>query len=266
MQDIKQALPEMEPELNAIQQIGEVLPVILDNPYLEKNQKLAKESWEKYPWNSFAIRVNLKASAPAIAQAIHEGFKERSVIRVLVIGDRNAELSSYVLTSIKDRGTRQELEYTFSAPSDSILQSAQQRLKDFSFVKYKNFDIGKGADEQGFIPGSIDLVVCLHSLYSVANVDESLMLIQQLLCPKGCLLIYEVTKLNYLTELLFFPTLFFHNDNTKNLCLPTNKWKDFLQRNGFVDVFSVTAARDSFPSVIAGYKCKNTIVLGKLPS
>ena len=266
VQDIKQALPEMKPELNAIQQIGEVLPVILDNPNLEKNQKLAKECWEKYPWNSFAIRVNLKASAPAIAQAIHEGFKERSVIRVLVIGDRNAELSSYVLTSIKDRGTRQELEYTFSAPSDSILQSAQQRLKDFTFVKYKNFDIGKGADEQGFIPGSIDLVVCLHSLYSVANVDESLMLIQQLLCPKGCLLIYEVTKLNYLTKLSFFPTLVFHNDNTKNLCLPTNTWKDFLQRNGFVDVFSVTAARDSFPSVIAGYKCENTIVPGKLPS
>ena len=266
MQDIKQALPEMETELNAIQQIGEVLPVILDNPDIERNQKPEKECWEEYLWNSFAIRVNLKASAPAIAQAIHEGFKDRSVIRVLVIGDRNAELSSYVLSSIKDKGMKQELEYTFSAPSDSILQSAQQQLKDFTFVKYKNFDVGKGADEQGFIPGSIDLVICLHSLYSVANVDVSMTLIQRLLCPRGCLLIYEVTQLNYLTELLFFSSLFFHKDNTENLCLSTNKWKDFMQRNGFVDVLSVAAARDSFPSVIAGYKYENAIVPGKLPS
>ena len=51
MQDIKQALPEMEPELNAIQQIGELLPDILDNPDIERNQKPAKECWEAYLWN-----------------------------------------------------------------------------------------------------------------------------------------------------------------------------------------------------------------------
>ena len=266
IQDIKQALPEMEQELNVIKQFGEELPVILENPNSEANQKLAKECREKYIWNSFSTKMHLKITASAVVQAIHDGFKEKSVIRVLLVGDRNAELSKYILRHVKQKGIKQEVEYTFSASSHFLLQNAQQQLKDFSFVKYKFFDMAKGTSEQGFVPDSFDLAICVHALHSATNVDRNMLLMRSLLCQQGCLLMYEVTKLNCLTEVLFFPSLFFQPDDTKNLCFSTSEWKDAMTRNGFVDIFSVSASRECFPSVIAGYKCNKAIVSNALPS
>ena len=263
MQDIEKSLPEMEQELSVLRQFGEMLPIALDNPNSNNYHNLARESWEQYMWNSIATGVHLKVSASAIAQGIQEGLKEKSIIRVLLIGDRNAELSKNILSHITEKGMKEKVEYNFSAYTTSLLEDAKQQLKDFSFVKYKCFDIGKSTGEQGFVPGSFDLVICLQTLYSTANTKESIMLFRRLLCEQGCLLIYEVTKLTHLTEVLFFSSLFHHD--TKTLCLSINEVKDMMNKSGFVDVFNIPPPRECFPSIIAGYKCKNAMDASSFP-
>ena len=87
------------------------------------------ECLEKYLWNAFATKVHLKASASAIVQAVEEGFKERSVIRVLMVGDRYSVLSRYILPRIEEKGMKQQLEYTFAASTGSILQNHNKSCK-----------------------------------------------------------------------------------------------------------------------------------------
>ncbi|KAL9982576.1 hypothetical protein ACROYT_G004638 [Oculina patagonica] len=264
LEDIKHLLPEMEQELSAFQQLEEALPVILEEPNTEKKQTLAKEWWNKYLENSFATKVHLQASAAAITQAIKEAFLKKSVIRVLVVGDWNDGLSTCILPCLKEKGIEHKLEYTFTASTDSLLQNAKQQLKDFTFVKCKYLDIEQDIEEQGFVPESYDLLVSLYELHSKENAVGSLNHMRRLLCNQGCLLIYEVTKVNYLIELLFHPSLSFHLGHSEKILLSTDEWKDTMTRNGFVDVFTVDASYECCPSVIAGYKCKNHTISRRL--
>ena len=256
MEDITYVLPEMDQELSAIQQLGEALSTILEDPSLEKNQKLAKRWWRKYLENSFATRVYLQASASAVAQAIEDAFLEKSVIRVLVAGDWNASASNCILPFLKGKGIEHKLEYTFTASTDSLLRNAQQQLKDFTFVNYRYLDIEQDIEEQGFVPESYDLMVSLFELNSTANATDSLLRIRRLLCNRGCLLVYEGTKVNYLIELLH-PSLSLQLGHSEKLLLSTDEWKETMTRNGFDNVFTIDAAYECFPGIIAGYKCKN---------
>lgn len=256
MQDIKEALPELREELDVIRQFGETLPAILEDPNSEQNQHVGREWWEKYLWSSFATRMHIKATASVIAQVIQAGFKTKSVIRVLVINDRNADLTKYTLPHIKEEGIKQGLEFTFSASSNFILSNAQEQLREFPFVRYKYFDAKIDKDDEEFVPESFDLVLCLHALHSPANANQNIQRIRRLLRQRGCLLIYEVTELNRLSEFLLLPLSLSQKVDAKNHCLSSTQWEEIMTSNGFIDVFSAKASHDCFPSVIAGCKCE----------
>lgn len=268
MEDLKYELPEMEQELSAIPQLEEeALPTILENQNTKKNQTQAQQLWEKYRDKSFVRRIHLQASASAIVLAIKEAFLEKGVIRVLVVGDLNATLSNCILPYLKEKGMEQRLEYTLTASTYSLLQNAQQQLKDFTFVKYRHLEIAQDIEDQGFVPESYDLLVSMYALHSTPSATEGLLQFRRLLCNQGCLLIYEATKMNYLMEQLFHPSLALQPGDKEKHLLSTDEWKDMVTRNGFVDASTVDARNECFPSVIAGYKSSNyAIYPGSLPA
>ena len=262
-EDFQQALSGIKQDLSVNRSFENVPFDISETANVTKHQTLVDECWEKYPWNSFATKVHLRASASAIVQAIQEAFKQKSVIRVLMIGDRNTDLSNSILTHMREKGMKQKLDYTFSASSDSLFQNAQQHLKEFTFVKYKYLDVDNFTEEQGFVAESFDLVICLFTSHFTANTTESLLLLRRLLCQQGCLVIYEVVKLNQTAEPMgCLPSLFFHKNE---ICwLSNDEWEDIMTRSDFVDVVSV-ASHKCFPSIITGYKCRKEILPSSLP-
>ena len=248
-QDVKKAFSGTKQECSPFEHFEENNPVISNFSSAEESRVLPKEHWEKHWWKS--TEKHLKTSAFSIAQVIQDGFQEKKVIRVLLTGDENAELSKSLLPHLKEKGLTNEVEYIFSASSELLLQNAKEQLKDFAFVKYSYLEPGKNTDEQGFIPQSFDFVISLDIVHPTVSMDKSMMAFQQLLCEQGGLLIFApLPKPNAKEE--FYP--------------PKIRWNDVMTRNGFVDVFTVSPSEEYSPSVIGGYKSKKAAIVSSRSS
>ena len=234
LEDVKQVFSGMKHEFSPFEHCDDNNPISLD----------ILRSGDSQVWNS--TEKHLKTSAFAIAKVIQDGFQEKKVIRVLLTGDQNAELSKSLLPHLKEKGLTNELEYIFSASSELPLQNAKEQLQDFAFVKYSYFQPGKSTDEQGFIPESVDFVICLDIFRLTVSVEESVMTFQRLLCQQGGLLIFAP---------------FLEPNANEEFNPPKKRWNDVMTKNGFVDVFAVSSSGEYSLSVIGGYKSKKAAIV-----
>lgn len=56
----------------------------------------------------------------------------------------------------------------------------------------KAYDLSKPLDEQGFTPGSVDIVTAFHVLHATPDISSTLTSLYELLAPGGCLLVIEL--------------------------------------------------------------------------
>ena len=249
LQDVKKAFSGMGREYSTFGHFEANNPVVSNISSSEDSQILPKKHWEKHWWKS--TETYLKSIAFSIAQVIQDGFQEKKVVRVLLTGDQNAELSKSLLPHLEEKVLTNEVEYIFSASNELLLQNAKERLKDFAFIKYSYFEPGKNTDDQGFIRESFDFVISLDIVHPTVSMDKSMTAFQQLLCEQGVLLIFApFPKTNVKEE--FYP--------------PQKRWNDVLTRNSFVNVFAVSPSEEYSPSVIGGYKSEKAAIASSLSS
>ncbi|WP_411025553.1 class I SAM-dependent methyltransferase, partial [Salmonella sp. s55004] len=78
-------------------------------------------------------------------------------------------LTKHILEEIAPLCEQGRVEYIFTDLSVAFFPHARETLEDFPFVKYQQLDVEQDIESQGFIPATIDILLCLDTLHSTVH-------------------------------------------------------------------------------------------------
>lgn len=118
-------------------------------------------------------------------------------LRVLEVGAGAGNLTLTLLEALygekRDYATTLGT-YVLADASESFIANAQEKLKKFeSVVELKPLDIEKSPAQQGFEPGSFDVIVASNALHATHNLENTLGHLKSLLKPGGQVAFAELT-------------------------------------------------------------------------
>ncbi|KAI1276492.1 fatty acid synthase S-acetyltransferase [Xylaria sp. FL0933] len=168
---------------------------------------------------------------------------EKPNMKVLEVGAGTGSWTRHVLSFFQElerqRGSSLFSEYMFTDISGSFFQEAAENFGDFEGrLRFKVFDLNMSASEQGFNPGSYDLILAGSVLHATADLAASIRNIRQLLKPGGHLLNAEIIAPEKLATNFAFgllPGWWLCKEPWRLLCPGVNeaRWDRVLRENGF---------------------------------
>ncbi len=161
-------------------------------------------------------------------------------LRILEIGGGTGATTSYLLPHLKADRT----EYVFTDIGAFFTAKAQERFKDYPFVRYQVLDIEKAPIEQGFEPHQYDLIVAANVLDATSDLRTSLHHVKQLLAPGGILVLVEYTAPARWLDLTFGLTEGWWKFSDRQLrpdypLISAKQWQKLLQEVGFKQAANV---------------------------
>ena len=117
------------------------------------------------------------------------GEPHKGRLRLLEIGAGTGGLTSYILPVLGD-----SCDYVFTDVGQTLLNQAEQKFADHSFVRYQLLDLESDVTEQNFEPGSFDIILSSDVVHATTDLRSSLARVKQLLAPGGVLVLLELVK------------------------------------------------------------------------
>jgi microcystin synthetase protein McyG len=229
--------PMCEAELSLASACGSVLPEILRgsrDPMDVLFPSGSLEQTDKLYGSSPASRIFNTLVARAVVAAVEALPRERP-LRILEVGAGTGSTSKYVLEILAGR----HVEYTFTDISGFFLSKARQKFRSYSFVQYKVFDAEIDPEQQGFAPGTFDLVIASNALHATADLRTSLGNVQKLLAPMGLLVLLEGTSKPRFGDLTVGLTegwwRFTDTDLRSYALMAPDRWVSLLEDLGFTE-------------------------------
>lgn len=127
-------------------------------------------------------------------------------LNILEIGAGTGCATQPILEALSGAGTRPPnfTNYDFTDISPAILEKSREKLGRWSnFVTFKKFDIEHDPIEQGYQPGSYDLIVATHVVHATSDVKGAMERAKSLLKPGGSLILIELTVKTLANQLMF---------------------------------------------------------------
>ncbi|KAH8126627.1 hypothetical protein FP744_10009313 [Trichoderma asperellum] len=165
-------------------------------------------------------------------------------LRVLEVGGGVGNLTSTLLEALygekRDYATSLGT-YVFTDASEASIASAQEKLKKFeSVVEFKPLDIEQSPAQQGFEPGSFDIIVASNTIHATHSLDNTLSQLKSLLKPGGQIAFTELTapslRWGVLGGRLQNWWLGAEDGRTSSPLVSTPEWDKALVRSGFSGV------------------------------
>ncbi|MDZ8033650.1 SDR family NAD(P)-dependent oxidoreductase [Nostoc sp. DedSLP04] len=136
--------------------------------------------------------------AEAIAIALEQLPGDRGV-RLLEIGAGTGGTTHYILPQLHPAQT----EYVFTDIGALFTSQAQEKFRDYPFIRYQNLDIEQSPSEQGFASHQYDVIIAANVLHATTSLRQTLEHIRQLLAPGGQLILLEGTHRQRWVDLIF---------------------------------------------------------------
>ncbi|XP_038063958.1 mycolipanoate synthase-like [Patiria miniata] len=247
LENIHANLPEMQQEIALLRRLGNNLPNTLkDLSVLSSRSSLTDTS--SSVMNSALVRVCYKAGADAIHSAVKVALQKKSVVRILEVGGQFGGLAKHALPLLREFCEESQVEYIYSySATYSGGQPHQEQLPGFSFVKYQRLDLGEDVVSQGFVPGSVDVVICMDVIHLSEDLNRSLRNMYKLLCFGGWLFMGELmANTTCIGDVLL--------SGQDNCFLTEDGWKDVLSTNGFEEIVAVSTPQKYFHGIFVGCK------------
>lgn len=113
-------------------------------------------------------------------------------LRILEIGAGTGGTTELILRGLQ-RNTKfpRYAKYTFTDISAGFFPSARQRFAGAANMEFKVFDISLDSSEQGFEPGSYDLILAANVIHATSNLAQTLGNLRPLLAGCGQLVLTE---------------------------------------------------------------------------
>ena len=163
-------------------------------------------------------------------------------LRVLEIGAGTGSTCASVLPGLPADRT----EYVFTDVSAAFLSRAQQKFRDYAFVRYRTLDIERDPVAQGFEAGSFDLVIASNVLHATVDLSKTLSRVRPLLADRGMLLLLEGTRQQRFGDLTVGLTdgwWAYADAGLRSYALmPANRWLELLNRSGFEQATALPSA------------------------
>ena len=156
------------------------LELLFPGGSLDLAERLYRELPEALVFNSL--------TAAAVADAVRRLPTDRPV-RIVEIGAGTGGVTTFVLPQLPADRT----EYHFTDVSPAFLSKARRKFQAFPFVRYGLFNIERPGDEQGFAPGTFDLVIAANSVHATRDMQRTMTHVRRLLGPHGMLVLLEGT-------------------------------------------------------------------------
>ncbi|KAJ4293295.1 Polyketide synthase 19 [Kalmusia sp. IMI 367209] len=185
-------------------------------------------------------------------------------MRIVEVGAGTGGTTRAVLDGLDNRYAS----YTYTDISTGFFENARTVFsQQGNKLSFKTLNIENDPSEQGFTPGTFDMVVSSNCLHATRSLDETLRHCRQLLRPGGRLVLLEITR-DFLPTQLVMSTLpgWFLGIEDGRVWAPTvsvERWDELLKANGFsgVDISSTP----SFCSVIVAQAVDATVQLLREP-
>ena len=173
-----------------------------------------------------------------IVQLLLKDKPQNRRVRILEIGAGTGGTTTYLLPYLDANVT----EYTFSDVSPLFLHKAQQKFSEYTFVDYQTLDIEKSPASQGWELQQYDIIIAANVLHATEDLEQTLTHVQQLLSPKGQLVLLESTQPQRWLDLIFGLTEGWWRFTDRDLrpsypLISVEKWRNVLQHKcGFEEV------------------------------
>ena len=155
-------------------------------------------------------------------------------VRILEVGAGTGGTTASLLPVLAADRTR----YVFTDMSDLFLDRARERFAAYPFVDYRLFNMERDPAEQGFAPGSFDVIVSANAVHASTDLRLTLRRLRELLAPGGMLVLVESTVhmdwFDMTTGLIEGWQHFADDLRTDNPLLPPETWRAALRDAGFV--------------------------------
>ncbi|VUC30496.1 unnamed protein product [Clonostachys rosea] len=113
--------------------------------------------------------------------------------RVLEIGAGTGATTALILPNlISEYGERMFGSYVFTDISAGFFGAAKERFNNLQGMQFQTLDISRDPEEQGFQPGSFDLIVAANVLHATPSLQVTLSNTRKLLRSNGKLLLQEM--------------------------------------------------------------------------
>ncbi len=259
------------PEIDLVRRAGEMLTEILrgDSEALSVffpggSTEEAAEFYTEAPlfegYNRLAARVvdNVLRHEP-----------DDKALRVLEIGAGTGGLSAHILP----RFPADRTEYVFTDISPLFLNAAERRFGKHAFLRTARLDISLAPGEQGFEPGSFDMIVAANVLHATPHLRRTVAHARSLLREDGWLLLLECTSPPLWGDMVFALLggwwLFEDRDLRPDYPLiPADRWSRVLAETGFRDPVGLNDGDDAMHTLFVSQagKWKNSAPARPVPA
>ncbi|MBI3779503.1 MAG: zinc-binding dehydrogenase, partial [candidate division NC10 bacterium] len=141
-------------------------------------------------------------------------------------------------------------EYVFTDLSNHFFLKAEEKFREYPFIKYQRLDIEADPCEQGFEAHSFDLILASHVLHATADLRQTLKNISRLLASEGMLVLVEEVEPVRWVEFVFGLMEGWWRYSDRDLrpfshpLLPLGQWRELLEEVGFTDGCEVSGRKE----------------------
>ncbi|KAI0844177.1 hypothetical protein F5Y00DRAFT_274402 [Daldinia vernicosa] len=192
----------------------------------------------------FYQSLSFKFTAHRLAAYMDLVAHKNSDINIIEIGAGTGSTTGVVLDTLSRQGgflgtLHRFTRYDFTDISPSFLAKAQEKYSRYpDYMRFKTLDIERDPVEQGFEPGSYDVVIAASVLHATTSINDTLAHVKKLLKPGGQLVFSEPTNhqmivIPYFSGVLPGWWLSSEEYRASGPLLTKEGWSDALQRAGF---------------------------------
>nr|ALQ32752.1 putative polyketide synthase [Fusarium anthophilum] len=117
----------------------------------------------------------------------------RPTLRVLEIGAGTGGGAQVILEGLTNGKERLYSTYAYTDISAGFFVAARERFKAYKGLDFRVLDITKDPAEQGFEPGSFDLIIAGNVIHATPSLNETLANVRKLLAPEGYFFLQELS-------------------------------------------------------------------------
>ncbi|WP_328433047.1 SDR family NAD(P)-dependent oxidoreductase [Streptomyces sp. NBC_00425] len=187
------------------------------------------------------LRIHTQFARILLQHALQDWPTHRP-LRILEVGAGTGSLTAALLPALPHQLTR----YTYTDLTAAFFPRAQARFIRHDNLDYRSLDLNQDPTDQGFAPGSFDLVVAANVLHATADLNATLTRLSGLLADGGQLLAVESHDEDILGPCFGLLPEYWSNTDThlrSSPLLPREKWAPLLAGCGF-DQITITGSTD----------------------
>lgn len=232
--------------------VGRALPAVLRGETTMLEHMRPDNMLDEFYAQSLGLPISNRSLGRMVKQLTHRYPR----MNFIEIGAGTGSSTQAILDAVDNAYSS----YTFTDISSGFFEKAAARFEGAGDkMIFKTFDAEKDPADQGYKPGSYDVVVASNVLHATTDLHNTLRNVRALLKPGGFLFLLEITdnttiRYSFSMGGLTGWWLGVNDGRPYSPCITRSKWNQALRKAGFAGVSAVTPARDLYPnpfSVIA---------------